>query len=58
MYQQGLILNEISSAVDAGRIRSTATVNLGAINAENLKKAHEQLESGSTIGKVVLEGFA
>jgi len=23
-----------------------------------LKKAHEQLESGSTIGKIVLEGFA
>jgi NADPH:quinone reductase len=28
------------------------------INAANLKKAHEQLESGPTIGKVVLEGFA
>lgn len=58
MSQQGVILNEISRAVDAGNIRSTATIKLGAINAENLKKAHEQLESGSTIGKVVLEGFA
>jgi NADPH2:quinone reductase len=46
------------SAVDDGRIRSTATQNLGPINAENLKKAHAQLESGTTIGKVVLEGFA
>ena len=58
MNEQGRILDEVSSAVDAGKIRSTATQNLGAINAENLKKAHEQLESGSTIGKVVLEGFA
>lgn len=58
MNEQSRILDEVSSAVDAGKIRSTATQNLGAINAENLKKAHEQLESGSTIGKVVLEGFA
>ncbi|MGB3337387.1 MAG: NADPH2:quinone reductase, partial [Devosia sp.] len=27
------------------------------INAANLKLAHAQLESGTTIGKVVLEGF-
>ncbi|CCM78250.1 zinc-binding alcohol dehydrogenase family protein [Rhizobium mesoamericanum] len=58
MDEQARILNEISSAVDDGRIRSTAMQHLGVINAENLKKAHKQLESGSTIGKVVLEGFA
>ncbi|MBZ9966073.1 zinc-binding alcohol dehydrogenase family protein [Mesorhizobium sp. BR1-1-2] len=58
MDEQGKILDAMSAAVDDGRIRSTATQNLGAINAENLKKAHAQLESGSTIGKVVLEGFA
>ena len=57
MDEQGSILNAVSNAVDDGHIRSTATQNLGAINAENLKKAHAQLESGSTIGKVVLEGF-
>jgi len=58
MDEQERILNEISAAVDNGRIRTTATNNFGEINAANLKKAHEQLESGSTIGKVVLEGFA
>ncbi|MGR9285022.1 zinc-binding alcohol dehydrogenase family protein [Rhizobium leguminosarum] len=58
MDEQARILNKISSSVDHGRIRTTATQNLGMINAANLKKAHEQLESGSTIGKVVLEGFA
>lgn len=58
MEEQRKILNEVSIAVDDGRIRSTATQRLGRINAENLKKAHAQLESGSTIGKVVLETFA
>lgn len=58
MDEQAKILNEVSAAVNDGRIRTTATQNLGAINAENLKKAHTQLESGSTIGKVVLEAFA
>lgn len=57
MIEQGRILDEIAAAADDGRIRSTATVRLGTINADNLKKAHAQLESGSTIGKVVLEGF-
>jgi hypothetical protein len=27
------------------------------INAENLKAAHAELESGKAIGKIVLEGF-
>jgi NADPH:quinone reductase len=58
MDEQGKILDNICIAVDDGRIRSTATQWFGGINAENLKKAHAQLESGSTIGKVVLENFA
>lgn len=58
MDEQGQILDEVAAAVDDGRIKSTATVRLGAINAENLKKAHAKLESGTTIGKIVLESFA
>jgi NADPH:quinone reductase len=57
MAEQGRILDEVSRAVDAGEIRTTATTHFGAINAVNLKKAHAQLESGTTIGKIVLEGF-
>lgn len=57
MGEQGRILDEVSRAVDAGNIRTTASTHFGAINAENLKKAHAQLESGTTIGKVVLKGF-
>ena len=31
------------------------TANFGRLDAANLKRAHAQLESGTTIGKVVLE---
>ncbi|MDU4349273.1 MAG: zinc-binding alcohol dehydrogenase family protein, partial [Klebsiella michiganensis] len=29
----------------------------GAITAANLQKAHAQLETGRSVGKIVLEGF-
>ena len=51
------LLNVVSTMVDAGELRTTMTKNLGAINAANLKKAHALIESGTSIGKVVLEGF-
>ena len=43
--------------VDAGKIRTTVSESYGKINAENLRRAHRQIESHSTIGKIVLEGF-
>jgi len=58
MAEQGRILNEVSRGVDEGTIRSTATTRLSPIDAANLKKAHAQLETGSSIGKIVLEGFS
>lgn len=57
MARQGEILNEVAALLDAGKIRSTATETLGAICAENLKRAHAILESGKARGKLVLEGF-
>ena len=57
MSEQGRLLNRISDLVDQGYIRTTAGKNLGTINADNLKTAHEDLESGKSIGKIVLEGF-
>lgn len=55
--EQGKLLNEVATLVDAGRIRSTVTEVAGKINAVTLRKAHAQIESGSTRGKIVLEGF-
>jgi NADPH2:quinone reductase len=54
---QHALLNEVSRLVDAGAIRTTLSETLGKINAGNLKTAHALLESGSTKGKLVLEGF-
>ena len=55
MIEQHHLLNEVSGLIDAGKIKTTVTNVLSPINAENLRKAHAQLESGTTIGKVVLE---
>ena len=57
MIEQHLLLNEVAALADLGRLQSTLGESFGAICAENLKRAHQQLESGTTIGKVVLSGF-
>lgn len=57
MDEQGRLLNRVSDLVDQGYVQTTSGKNLGTINAENLKAAHEELESGKAIGKIVLEGF-
>lgn len=57
MAEQGRLLSRVSDLVDRGYIKTTAGKNLGVINAANLRAAHEELESGRSIGKIVLEGF-
>ena len=57
MIAQHKLLNEISAMIDGGLIVTTAAMELSPINAANLKKAHAQVESGTTIGKVVLHGW-
>lgn len=57
MIEQHKLLNEISAMIDRGDIVTTAAIEFSPINAANLKKAHAQIESGTTIGKVVLSGW-
>ena len=57
MIAQHQLLNEVSALVDSGVLKTTMTENLGRIDAAALKRAHALLESGKSIGKVVLEGF-
>jgi hypothetical protein len=57
MQAQHRLLNEAADLVDAGVLRTTLRENLGSINAANVRRAHMQLESASTIGKLVLSGF-
>jgi zinc-binding alcohol dehydrogenase family protein len=57
MIEQHRILTEVARLVDAGVLKTTLKTNLGPISAASLGEAHALLESGQTIGKVVLEGF-
>jgi len=57
MDAQHRLLTEVSALVDAGVLRTTLSRAIGPINAENLREVHESVETGRTIGKMVLEGF-
>ena len=54
---QHRLLDEAAGLVEAGVLRHTMKDNLGRICAEHLKRAHQRLEGGHVIGKLVLEGF-
>jgi NADPH2:quinone reductase len=57
MEEQHKLLERLSKMVDAGKIRTTLTECLEPINADNLRRAHQKIESGRTIGKIVLQNF-
>ena len=55
MIEQHRLLSETAELVDRGVLRTTTTTTFGRLSAADLKRAHTQLESGTTIGKIVLE---
>jgi NADPH:quinone reductase-like Zn-dependent oxidoreductase len=57
MIRQHEILQRVAQLVDGGVLKSTLTETFGAINAANLRRAHQLLESGKARGKIVLSGF-
>jgi NADPH2:quinone reductase len=57
MAMQGEILGKIAQLIDNGSIKTTLNQVLSPINADNLRKAHAQIEAGNTIGKIVLSGW-
>jgi zinc-binding alcohol dehydrogenase family protein len=57
MASQGKLLQEVAHMVDAGSLKTTLGQQLGTINAANLRRAHALIESGTTIGKLVLAGW-
>ncbi|WP_137166231.1 zinc-binding alcohol dehydrogenase family protein [Salinimonas lutimaris] len=57
MQQQHHILQQVAQLIDEKKLRTTVGQNLGKISAENLREAHRILESGQSVGKLVLEGF-
>lgn len=58
MIEQHRLLSYVAGEVDAGRIRTTLNTVLSPINAENMRKAHGLIETGTARGKVVLDAFA
>jgi zinc-binding alcohol dehydrogenase family protein len=57
MIRQHEILTRLAQLVDEGLINTTLNERLAPINAANLRWAHAKLESGTAIGKIVLERF-
>ena len=57
MVKQHQLLTKVGKLIDDGVLKSTATEHFGKINAANLRRAHELLESGKARGKIVLSGF-
>lgn len=54
MIEQHHILNKVANLLDEGALIHTLTQTLTGLSAETLKQAHEQLESGTTIGKLAI----
>lgn len=57
MIAQHQLLNDVADLIDKGVLRTTLEQTLSPINAANLKRAHALIESGTSRGKVVLEGW-
>ena len=49
------LLDEVARMVDAGELRSTETARLPGLTADTVREAHRRIESGSTVGKIVIE---
>ena len=57
MDAQGALLNRVAELVDQEKLISTVNNHVGNINEANLRKALETQQSGTAVGKTVLEGF-
>jgi len=55
MFEQGNTLARMASLVDDGTVQPTETKRLGGLSVETLKAAHEIIEAGSMIGRLVME---
>ncbi len=54
IQEQQQLLNKVSSLLEQGILVSTHKQTIGPINSENIILAHQQLLTGSTLGKIVL----
>lgn len=54
LAEQARILQETAALVDAGRVRTTLTTAIDDFSAAGLREAHRLVETGRTVGKVVV----
>ncbi|HEY4250775.1 MAG TPA: zinc-binding alcohol dehydrogenase family protein [Roseomonas sp.] len=57
MIRQHEVLAQLAGLVEAGRLRTTLAEVMGPIDAATLRHAHARIETGTTRGKLVLEGW-
>ena len=57
MQAQHDLLEDAAGLLEAGALVTTLRENLGKICAANLRQAHQRIEQGHMVGKLVLEGF-
>ncbi|WP_404365712.1 zinc-binding alcohol dehydrogenase family protein [Corallococcus coralloides] len=54
---QQRLLDGVADLVEGGTLRTTMTQDFGPLTAANLRRAHAAVETGRTVGKIVLSGF-
>ncbi len=57
MQAQHDLLNRAAQLLEAGVLRTTMTEHYGVLTADNLRRAHARIETGTMIGKAVLSGI-
>lgn len=55
--RQGALLSRVADWVDEGELRSTLRETLRPLCAASLREAHARIETGATLGKIVVEGW-
>ena len=54
---QHTLLNKVAQLLEEGVLRTTLTEQYGVLTADNLRRAHARIETGTMIGKAVLSGI-
>ncbi|WP_369055970.1 zinc-binding alcohol dehydrogenase family protein [Kineococcus terrestris] len=54
LAEQSRLLGEVAALVDTGRVRTTMTTVIDDFSAAGLREAHRLVETGRTVGKVVV----
>jgi zinc-binding alcohol dehydrogenase family protein len=57
IHTQHDLLNQVAELIEQGVLKTTLHEVLGPLNARNLREAHCRIETGTTIGKLVLSGI-